>query len=658
MENYLDKYKDSIRPKQIEQILKILSKQKDQGQIRNLDEFTQKFDSLVRELTDVTLAPTLKTFPAKDLINSEVHNEMLDRTEDDLVSLFTEANSLEAIQSIHESVITDNVIKKIKDNYLELDLKLQAYNYIKNNPYGFNRFIGSTFQSSINYQLDKNKDTDSLFIDPRISKNFDEDQIAQILGNENQLTLRNALKEFKDICGVEEIEDNLNVEDTGIYDTTYFGLANLTDNREDTFWSKEVISLENVAYKTVTLKLNLKGYESINFLELHTPFDKTNLYLYSIKYIDIANQEQDLLTPDKLIFSNEIFRFRLISTNTLILEFRVKDGIYFENKFIKNAEWNNIPVDIGIYETLKQSISSNVLSENSLPAISQTEEIVKGWKYTFNISSVKCGNIEYKPKTVYISTPFEATNVINAGLKVNYQIPVITNSDVFLYDTNLETYAQLPTAGIKFFGNIEYYLIKEGLDELGNRLNLSFIRMFPLNEEYVNEEIILTEKNHPSNLTNNIGYLSFYCPNDSNLSIRKNDLEWLTAPSWDFESSIEDETPGTGQKMRTKIEIISPFYSDVYTAWTKLYTSTSIALPKVLGKYDPPDYPFSIIDLTGDLSARLQEDNVILIDKEKEKTRISKYRFYLMIILKNSSASMGMTPIVDDYILYFNVENA
>ena len=63
---YLKKFDSVIGSRQTDQILKLLSKKKQSGEIRTVDEFVTKLDTLVRELAENELSPSTKLYEAKD----------------------------------------------------------------------------------------------------------------------------------------------------------------------------------------------------------------------------------------------------------------------------------------------------------------------------------------------------------------------------------------------------------------------------------------------------------------------------------------------------------------------------------------------------------------------------------------------------------------
>src|SRR5688500_16419153 len=122
MGQYLDKFKDTIGKRQTQQILNLLNKRRNSGQIRTVEEFSQQMEDLIRELTETTLKPSLSLFQAEEnnYIDSERQNFMLERVQDDLEAAFEEANNINEVQNAHQAVVRDVILKNLRSGIAEL----------------------------------------------------------------------------------------------------------------------------------------------------------------------------------------------------------------------------------------------------------------------------------------------------------------------------------------------------------------------------------------------------------------------------------------------------------------------------------------------------------------------------------------------------------
>jgi len=143
MGQYLERFADTIGKTQTKQILKLLNKKRNSGQIRTLEEFSKQFENLVRELQSTVLTPSLKIWMAnkEEFTDSESHNFMLERVQDDLEAAFQEANNIDNIQHSHEAIVRDVILKNLRAGLAELQAKISLYEFINKDTRGFDSAI-------------------------------------------------------------------------------------------------------------------------------------------------------------------------------------------------------------------------------------------------------------------------------------------------------------------------------------------------------------------------------------------------------------------------------------------------------------------------------------------------------------------------------------
>jgi hypothetical protein len=271
---YLQNYNDTVKSKQVEQILDKLTKQKESGEIRSLEEFTQKFNELVADLFAVNLTPSLKIEEGDEVISSETHNEMLGNSDNDLTTAAEAVNNLESVQKAHTQIIEQNtILKKIYDQIRELEIKTEVYRGLKYNPYGFDGAIYSNFNGSKSDQLEYNDQTKDLFKDSnsfvhlQIEKNevgiINEDQTLTLREKDKKTFLFDKATSFASVdwetyIGTVEDEESQNV---------IFPIENLL-KEDNTFYKKEYTSETKTSFKDFTLKgeLNMDITEELKIV--------------------------------------------------------------------------------------------------------------------------------------------------------------------------------------------------------------------------------------------------------------------------------------------------------------------------------------------------------------------------------------------------------
>lgn len=331
MVTYLEKISSTIRKKQTEQILKLLSKQKSTGQIRTIEEFTTKLDNLVRELTQTTLTPTLKVTQAeaKTLTSSEAHNFVLERTEDDLYAAFGEAYNIDQVQKAHQSIVKDVLLKNLERATAELEAKISLYEFINNEGQGYTQSIFSTFKESRDDRLHRAsvKSTTAtnavslLFIDPRTGKYLQPDEDALIDPVGERLTLGVLSSDKATVRNVTQVFDSDTVTSSQPISPKNSNIKNMLDGTSGTYWIQGVLVNNDEQSLTTKLQFDFSALQTVNLLQLQ-PANQFPFSLEKIYYLDISNVVQLLQSPSLLVNRNMSHSFPTISTSTIILEFK------------------------------------------------------------------------------------------------------------------------------------------------------------------------------------------------------------------------------------------------------------------------------------------------------------------------------------------------
>ena len=134
-DRYLTKFRSVLPKVQGEQILKVLQTKKDSGEIQTIEEFKSELTRLTQILLSEELIPSLKLFfgDAREIIDSETYNFMLERIEDDLAAAFREANNIEDVLQAHKDIINKVVLKAIQFGINQLEERVSLYEFINGN---------------------------------------------------------------------------------------------------------------------------------------------------------------------------------------------------------------------------------------------------------------------------------------------------------------------------------------------------------------------------------------------------------------------------------------------------------------------------------------------------------------------------------------------
>lgn len=687
MAQYLEKFRGTIGKKQGEQIVKLLNKKKNAGQIQSVDEFAQRLEDLIRELTSTVLTPSLALFLGEkgDVITSETFNYMLDRVQDDLEAAFEEANNIDEVQQAHEAIIRDVILKNLRAGVAELDSKITLYEFINQNTEGFDSAIFSTFRESKEERTPRGTSNAILFADKRL-KDFipsTQDAATEVIGERLTLADGGSGRIYHSIRSIRQIFDSESPQSDKIVERPGSSLSNVIDNTKGTYWVQTLLFPVETQYARVKLELDLGGVRESNFIEIE-PISRKGLVLEKIQYLDNNNVVTTLTTPELAVEAPIGVRMAKVATRRFILVFRN------ENSRVENFEFTdqNSLIDQGFLERSERSefVEADKLNKNvSMKALSdELDELVRsaevkkivaisprpkesysGTAFTTGFDNIHIGIANHTERSIYVSTPLEITKPARVGLKAvesrPYHKPYATVPDTSVRFTD-ETYTV--DDDTYFLGSIEYWIIKQELTKEGVLLSTETFPILPLGVDRVyHERLVLYDRSDITLTDNDLGETMFYTTkNDGNIKVYRNGEEianvdgiggategWRMYPQ--PSGDVTDRVAGGGSPMRFRIQILGVLRGDVYTiSYTPSVSSTTV-IPK------PPYTEFNsigglqIVDLVGDLSARRNAGQVIAVSDVGTQDTSQRTRVYLSIILRQNTADSSLAPAVEEYTL-------
>ncbi len=738
MASYIEKFSSTIRKKQTEQILKLLNKQRSTGQIRTVEEFTSRLDTLVRDLSQTNLVPTMKLFKAEtyETINSETYNHILDRVEDDLTAAFGEAYNIDQVQKAHRAIIRDVLLKSLKHGVDELDSKITLYEFLQGDKNGFTGSIFSTFRESKNSRTLRAATSQiaALFTDPRsniATIPTTEDANIDLIGE--RLTLGFESKDSFNPRIVKQIWDADTTVSTNVIAYPNTKLENMIDGETGTFWVQSVLGSNALGRLTTKLEFELPGTRTINFIEI-VPANVFPVRLSKIYYLS-TNVIELLAEPNLLITGRTSYIFPTVTTDRIILEFesytrrqvsyqRTPDKLSWQlyevpppaqsvptppasapapgaaalsevqlapsvttatsavgspgNSGVTGPGYGVGPpgtrasTDTGSNPTApvgtRASTSGPGTNITVAPAGTRAPEpspvatlptppplpTYRAYAHEIGFDIIKFGKGNYSNKSLYVSNPFLSGDPLQVGLKVIEKRPaseavtIEPEMTTSTYDTDDDTF---------FHGSIEYWLIKRDFDRSNKILATNKIPLLPTGVSRVHHErLVLTVRSSSSIFLPDSGYLMFFADTDvSNIKVYRNGYLMNTG-EWSDTTTEANRTPNSGNRMRYRIRIKNLLAGDIFTVSYNPVVSSTISIPTTLEEFSSTG--ISIVDLTGNLSARPVHDQLVLLNKGPTPERIYNTRLYLAIMLRNNASNTALTPAVEEYTVVIGEKNA
>jgi hypothetical protein len=682
MAQYLDKFRGTIGKRQADQIINLLNKKKNTGQIRSVDEFSQQLDSLIRELTGTVLQPTLSVFQAEErtTIDSERHNYMLDRVQDDLQAGFEEATNIDEVQRAHEALIRDVTLKNLRAGVAELESKITLYEYLSQDNNGFDKAIFSTFRESKEERTTRGVGTDTLFVDPRLNETIPvtEDAAVELVGE--RLTLTPTSRTVHTVTKVRQIFDATFPQSEQIFEQPGSTLDNIIDNQSGTYWVQSLHFPSFVSSVKVKLEFDLGSVKEIDFIEVE-PITQQGVYLEAVHYVGDGNIVKELVSPNLLVESPIGLQVPKIATQRVILTFRNENGVRAAFQYLTQdtllgqaTAAQSTPLAsvtmAGISQDLNSSISSNEIKEIA-GVVTETPSIYNGYSFTTGFDNVRFGLAQYSNRSIYISSPLELCGRGQVGLRAQEQRPMIddtSQSTVYTTDTYDADDDDI------YLASVEYWVVKQDFNADGVLVKTSRFPILPLGVQRLHHErLLLTERSTSLLTSNDIGRAMFYTVaddgggGDGNVVVYRNgtvllnvDGNPVATEGWrqaDPITTPADKTPSNGIPMRFRIQIVGALPGDIYTVSYNPMVSSTPTIP------NPPYGAFTsigglqVVDMAGDLTIRRNTGQIVVLENVEESQIIANTKLFLVIVLRQNAAEPTLTPAVEEYTLMGNCED-
>lgn len=664
--SYLDKYRSALPQAQSEQIIKILTQNRDSGKIRSIEEFKNNLQKLTSKILAERITPTLKLYMAIAGVDTspEQYNYMLDRIQDDLTTGFAEANNLDLILDAHHNLIQDIVLKSLRYAVNELESKLRFYEFIDKNDQGFDDALFNTFREAIQGASGRSASNASLlFVDQKNHQSIlaNEDCWVDTIGE--RLLLGPATDSAVQPKSATWLSNSDSIRSE--LDVTFSNnsIQNILDGTQKTYWVVPIL-LSEIRTSGVPMEIALEfgGSKTLNYVDIE-PASLYPVTLLGIDYKDASNvrlstdvEETTLTGPCRIMFTR-------IGANSLIL--RLNQSNYTEIQFVKKPGESNFhrailgqsmdSIDIdSISDDLREILTSNYILSDLMGISEATLEQVKYFEYTIGFDNVKPGYASYDSRSIFVSTVKKVNGLGEVGLKTEEYRPYQLSGETTHHFEQYSYPARTTSEDEKFYhSSIEYWLVCQHYSTDGLLISSDTVPILPLNTQRIYHERLLLTANTPGILNADLGQPMFYTEaSGSDIIVYRNGtaLTFGASDGWEFitvgdVSGFTVESPATGKAMKRGIRIkatVQPL--DIYTI---SYT------PRLSNTYTIPNDTTKLytVDLVGDHSARLTQDNSIIFEPVRKGNTISYTELYLTIIMRRNSSIDHLSPAVEEYML-------
>jgi len=671
---YLDRIQSVLNDVQSQHITNLLQKEKNTGQISNLDQFRQRLSELTQQILADQITPSLQIFLGNfnQVIDSETFDFMLDRIHDDLETVYSELNTLDEVTNSHIDIINNVILKAIKLGINELENKISLYELLAGDGNGFTQSLFNTFSATQDGRTSRtDPNVGILFQDPRTKEVSETDVAVDTIGDKINLgTDIDTPLSYIPIKTITQIFDNEATQSEDIVAFANTDIKNVINGTTGTYWTYSILQKQiNPNGVTAKFELDLGNGIDINFIEIESAA-LFPMQLVKIEYLNPNGTYSDINIFETLLNRNLRISFAKVNAKkiNIVLNQTTALEVQYENKTISD-NWNAITANeqaSGSVDSIANELESSIKSSTLLQTAFMVQNIptgqqVKYFDYVIGFDSIKIGYGEYASDSIFVSSEITINSLQQIGLKSNELRPLESSGIISFTD---QTY---PTDNVGFFhGSIEYNVVLQNYNNKDQLVDIDIIPIIPVGVETINHERLLLVNQVGTSQVPNSGVLRFYTPhfNDTQISkinVYRNGTLLTYTTDWIIEEYpyTNDFVPPNGLPNTVGIRILAPGPNDFFTvSYTPLLSNTSahpLTLDNIDIEYDTStDVPtgIKVVDLVGDASATMNQSNIINVSDQKHNGQVISYtKINLSIILRRNSNNLNLTPAVTQYTL-------
>ena len=283
--------------------------------------------------------------------------------------------------------------------------------------------------------------------------------------------------------------------------------------------------------------------------------------------------------------------------------------------------------------------------------------------YDVGLDNVRAGVTSFESRGILVSNRLDVSYRSDIGLRSLESRPYLedlsgdikftsTTYDID-QDSSLEDDTSLSVgerSKTYFLGSIEYWVIKRDFNKRGRLVKTTTFPILPLGTTRVYHERLILNTKSDSTLTNeDVGNLIFFATDtDSDIKVYRNGILTEKDVDWEDITTQADRTPNNGTPMLYYIKILDQLPGDIFTVSYSPVSSSTQSVPVTMEEFTVTG-GLKIVDMVGDLTARLNPGKIVAIDRPVDTVRGS--RLFLSIIMRRNTAESSLSPVVEEYSL-------
>ncbi len=628
MYNFLEAWSGSIPAIQSTQVVALLTDMRDKGIIKTEQDYTDALNRLTGAINATDPVPLSKLFPAllDTYIDSESFNWMLDKITSDLVSGFTEAQTIEDLLVAHQKVYEEFTLAKLKQVIGIVEEKIALYSLLKQNQEGFVNMQYNTFT-----QVARSTDRSSplvaqLFFDRSSLEAIDNRYDAVIDAVNEALELPSTVNTLL-FVDAEEVLDTTTESDLE-YDLQSNNIYNIIDGTRNTFYLKAFLLDEIASGAQLTLRLDCGALRPLNHVELYPisdyPFKVTAIeylaedgVMYSVELQETGLLDSEMYRPTRFHFTEITAREIYITVLQEHYTLYSYNGSSIKELPEENFEGTYLETQ-AVQDIVNDAMDDDALLAHLQDLFAQTDTDVRVYQYLVGFDNIWTGRIGYEDTGIFVGEVFPVNRCRRVGLSA---IEV---------DTTYTLANQQAT--------IEYWVYKQDYNAAGGLIGITALPIMHEGESEAYERVHFTELTGGSTVPNT-ATLRFQghwgAPEPTTVSVYLNGIPLEQGVDWTF-TDLGD----LGLVNYTRITITDPQGGEIYTV---RYTPVQYLPGADTDKHYQQNQPYAYY---------FGESNVIRTDGQIGSEDVEESDLYLITIIRhNNNLDHSQSPRVNEYSL-------
>lgn len=457
MPRLVDSFLRTLPVHQSKQVLSLLSKLRDSGTVRTLEEYRSILTSLTESLRSRDISqPSMRVPPLRpgDLISSYTQQKTLRNAAGDITTAFGALESISSLLESQEAIVRADYLEKLKAALDALESAIERFEWHHLNRFeGLNNGLYYKFNTDLLYSPRSIAGlTSSLFRDLRAFRELgvEYDMVPSRL--DNKLTL--PVQSETEIIPIQVNKLDLSDGSTSDIDISLPGndISNVLGSTPSLYWTHEVLwDTSSPTGAVLYLEFVFNEYVPINSVAFEFA-SAAGMFIEQIDAYTYGDIKETVFSDSRFVRENSRVNFSSVTTRRVVVKFR--QTAYSKQEYRYNEE-------LGIYSLVSRPLRStpfdpatsrsDTLSVISSPTarelagleLTYDPLVVFKYLYQFGFDNIRFYNSIYQDVGIFVSEKITSYGTYAASCSVDEETIAGSTAEVWMLKLNYDAEGNL-----------------------------------------------------------------------------------------------------------------------------------------------------------------------------------------------------------------------